>query len=1278
MRILLFLVVLFTYANSFCQVGKVNLNWDNDNKVAKNSQDDVNLSELNLSHFEYDPNKMRLDYTHFFESNLDNLELRNVQTVRVSKNIEDKITNIPKNLEYRVSVVYAQGAKKLLLKLNPFVYKNNQVHRVVSFETEFLNSIPTAVNSSSSSIQKNNTELTNSLFNSGSVRKFYVEETGVHRLDFSFLRRLGISESSIPSGNLKIYGHGGGMLPLTNQDNEYYDPPELAIQVFDGGDGVFNQGDYILFYATNTEGWSEENKSNLNLYADRSYYYLSVDSSGGKRMNALNQPVGSTSTTLTEFDDYQFYEVDETSLSLVGRRWFGDRFDIETERSYEFSFPNLVQNQPVELKVEVGAISPVSSSFNVFINGESLGNSINILGTFDNTPSRGAGVERQINSTSDDIVVQLNYNKNGNPGARGFLDYVSIEARRELVAGEDQFKFKNNDVLALNGVGEYVIQNASEVTQVWEITDPINPTFISNADEAPVFSFKSPLGSEREFQAVTSTYLQPRAETGNIQVPRQNIKGNIMTNAQGQFQDLDYLIITRSNYMSAANRLAQHRRDQDGLVVKTIAVENIYEEFNSGKQDIGAIRNLVKYVYDNASSPDNRLKFLGIIGDASVDYKNRLQGNSNIVPTYQSPGSFSTTSSSFMSDDYFVMMDADEGNLESVPGLMDLAVGRILADTPQRANAMVDKIISSDQRASYGQWRNNFVLISDDANTNSDFRNQQRLDELGDEISENRPTVNVKKIHSDAFEQVTGAGGDRYPDVNIAISDAIEVGAAVVNYFGHGGEDGLAQERIVTQTNARNWRNPNRFTCFVTVTCEFTKFDNPLRLTGGELTFWNENGGASSLVTTTRAISVTAGVDFNQAFAPFLFDFVNNDETIGQSVARAKRSLSGDGKRIVFFIGDPAMRLPLPKPRAQLTRINDVPVTQFTDTLQGLGRYKLSGQIVDASNQRIQNYNGDLSAVVFDKRIDRQTLGNDGTRENGQLAIMDFTTLGENLFRGQASVVNGEFEFEFVLPKDTRLPVDRGRVSLYSSRENQLEEYSGFNTDILIGGLNEDAPEDNEGPMINLYMNDENFVNGGVTDNQPFIFAILEDENGINTAGGIGHDIVGILDGDEANPIILNEYYEAERDDFTKGKVYYRLRDLEDGEHTLSIKAWDVYNNSSTQDIQFVVAGQDELKISRVLNYPNPFIDYTEFWFNHNRPFEPLEVMVQVFTVSGKLVWTENQIANTTGFLFKGISWNGRDDFGDKIGKGVYVYKLSVKSTLTNQKVEKYEKLVIL
>ena len=232
--------------------------------------------------------------------------------------------------------------------------------------------------------------------------------------------------------------------------------------------------------------------------------------------------------------------------------------------------------------------------------------------------------------------------------------------------------------------------------------------------------------------------------------------------------------------------------------------------------------------------------------------------------------------------------------------------------------------------------------------------------------------------------------------------------------------------------------------------------------------------------------------------------------------------------------------------------------------------------------------------------------------------------------------------------------------------------------DVLVGGLNENAPADDIGPRIDLFMNDESFASGGITNDSPILIAKLEDANGMNTASGIGHDMVAILDGDESNPFVVNEYYQADADDFTKGTLNYKLRDLEDGLHTITLKAWDVYNNSSTQEIQFIVAGNDALEITRVLNYPNPFVNYTEFWFNHNRPLEPLEVQVQVFTVTGKVVWTKNQIVTTDGFLSRDISWNGKDDFGDRIGKGVYVYKITIKSTLTNKRVEKFEKLVIL
>jgi hypothetical protein len=381
---------------------------------------------------------------------------------------------------------------------------------------------------------------------------------------------------------------------------------------------------------------------------------------------------------------------------------------------------------------------------------------------------------------------------------------------------------------------------------------------------------------------------------------------------------------------------------------------------------------------------------------------------------------------------------------------------------------------------------------------------------------------------------------------------------------------------------------------------------------------------------------------------------------------------------VVFYIGDPSMRLAFPKQKIRLTTLNGVPLEQATDTLKALSKVRLGGEVVDENGTLLTNYNGILEAKVFDKNVERQTLGNDGVTNNGELLIMNFITLGEGLFNGQASINNGQFEFDFVVPRDIQIPVGNGRVSLYAKEDNALVNQTGFNLDLMVGGLNEEAPEDNIGPTIQLFMNDESFVSGGITNDSPILIAKLQDENGINTASGIGHDIIAILDDDESNPFVMNEYYQADVDDFSQGVASFKLRDLEEGLHTLTLRAWDVYNNSSTANIQFIVAGDGNLEITRVLNYPNPFVDYTEFWFNHNRPFEPLDVQVQVFTVTGKVVWTKNQIITNDGFLSRDIVWDGKDDFGDRIGKGVYVYKITVKSTLTNHRVEKFEKLVIL
>ncbi len=1256
-KITIFLLVCCAWA--FAQQKTFSVNWGD----WYSSLEVEEVSGLSLS---YNPETRSFLYQSQWKSGGVSAEgISGVNYVLAPQSVLGKVnvSEVPSKIGFKLENAKARDESYAVLHLNPVVKRQGNVYLITSFVLNYRNSVSSARTFDTPSVS-------NSIFATGNWYKFYVEETGVHRITKSFLGNLGMNTSAINPNQLKIVGHGGDMLPLINEDNEYYDPPELAIKVVGGEDGSFDNGDYILFYGEAVDkGWSEENQTNLNLYADKSYYYITAGGANGNRVIDYIEPSGEAAVVYNTFDDYQYYEEDLYNIAHVGRRWLGDRYDIENEQSYDFNFPNLVASEDLEIEVYAVAVSEIATDMEFTVGGESR--TLPFTSINDNFFGRGTGATFSAKASSDNFTVNVMYSNNGNPASVGYLDYINIWAKRELNVGNRQLKFRNKDASNQSGIAAYNLSNANQVEEVWDVTDIAQVRNIE-VNQQNNFSFKATLGQVREYVAlVSSDYYTPLID--NSSVNNVNIKGDIFS-----FNDsntIDYLMVTSQELYQQATRLAEFRSKKDDLNIKVVLLEDIYQEFNSGKQDIGAIRNLIKYIYDNAESPSSRIKYVCLFGDASVDFKNRLSNNNNIIPVYERIFGYTVGSRSLASDDFYGLMDPSEGSLEpGSNGMLDIAVGRILADNPQTAKILVDKIINYDNKESYGRWRNNFVLISDDADESGSagYGLQVELDQIGDEISQNKPFINVKKIHSDAYQQVSSSGGFRYPEVNEAIAEEVEVGALVVNYFGHGGENGLAQERIVTINDINSWKNEDKYNLFVTVTCEFTRFDNPTELSPGEYNLLNENGGSAAMVTTTRSISVSTGTDFNQQIAPFLFNYDGGDDSIAEAVRKAKNDITSADKRVVFYFGDPAMKLAMPDPQIRLTTINEQPFSREIDTLKALSKVKLGGEIQDSGGSLLSNYNGELSTIIFDKRIDRSTLNNDG---NG---VFDFTTLGEIVFRGKASVTNGRFEFDFVVPKDIAVPVGEGRISFYAEKNNELQDNRGYNNEILVGGINENAPEDNLGPEIQLYMNDENFVSGGITNSSPFLLAKLSDENGINTASGIGHDLVAILDGDETNPYVVNDYYETELDDYTQGTVNYKLRDLEEGLHTLTFKAWDVYNNSSTAEIQFRVTGDDELKITRVLNYPNPFNNYTEFWFNHNRPFEPLEVQVQVFTVSGKIVWTKSQTITTEGFLAREITWNGRDDFGDVIGKGVYVYKLTVKSTLTNKKVEKFEKLVIL
>ncbi|MEW5676428.1 type IX secretion system sortase PorU [Flavobacterium enshiense] len=1191
--------------------------------------------------------------------------------------------NLPSSIKATLVNSVSRNDYSGVLSFSPIIKEGNLLKRVKSIDFSF------SYKANANSSRRDILAISNSVLASGDWYRFHVEKSGIYKVTKGFLQQLGMNTNVNPR-QLKIYGNGGRMIPLSNQVAYPEDLEENAIKVVGEEDGSFDDSDYILFYAEGVDVWNDESLTSVNLYDSKSYYYVTVVGGDGKRIAVKPQPSANPDFVFSDFDDNQYYEVDKNNIGKLGRKWVGDNFNFENIQDFVFNFPNLVTSSPLQIRINAVSASFVGTSFKVKANNQEIGTiPFSALTAGVNYAAFENLMVAQFNASTPNVSIQMEYNNGGVPSSDGYLDYISLSAKRNLQGYGKQFLFKNNLAGSNVGIGQYQLSGASAISEIWDVTDIYNVGKYENAGQAS-YSFKVSLGEVRKYVALDLADVYFPSGSANARIANQNLKGTLFTDGVGNFQNLDYLIVTPSFLKAQAEKLADFHRNYSRLKVKVVELPQIYQEFSSGKQDIGAIRNLVKYIYtQDDPRVTEKIKYVNLFGDASYDYKDRLNNNTNIVPVFHAfygytmpySGGYATNFSNFMafmSDDFYGLMDINEGTVNASEGL-DVAVGRMLVSSVAQAEAMVNKVIEYHAEESYGRWRNSCLFVSDDVDKQGDATLQSDLDNLANQIQVQKPFMNVKKIHADSYMQTTTAGGNRYPKATEDMLNEIDQGNLVINYFGHGGEDGLAQERLFEKLDAQNLNNRHRYPLFVTITCEFTRFDNPQRQTGGEYMYWNANGGAISLVATTREISQFTGEVMNEKLAQALFAYGSNDyPSVAEALLRAKNQMASSDIRVVFSIGDPALKLAIPKPKVRLTKVNDVPITQPIDTLKALSYVKLSGEVVDESDNVISNYNGDLAVQIFDKRLSRTTLGNDGISNSSGLIRMDFSTLGETIFRGNASVGNGLFEFGFVVPRDIRIPVGNGRISFYVKNGSQLEDQTGYDETIKVGDINTNAVADNLPPRIQLWMNDKSFVSGGITNASPIFLARLEDENGINTASGIGHDIVAILDGNENNPYILNDYYETEPNDYTKGDIRFPFRNLAKGLHTLTLKVWDVYNNFATAEIQFVVADEGEVTLSNVLNYPNPFVSYTEFWFSHNKPFEPLDVQVQILTINGKLVKTINQSVTTEGFLSRNIKWDGRDDFGDRIGKGVYVYKLTVRSSTTGKTSEKIEKLVIL
>ncbi len=1139
-----------------------------------------------------------------------------------------------------------RGEVSAILSFSPFIKAASGYQKLTAFTLK--------ITYQQDNGEKLASQVQNSVLRQGDWFKLRVKEDGVYRITYERLKNWGVDVDNMNVNNIGVFGNTNRLLPEMNNKPRPEDLTENPVVIFDGNDGSFDPGDYLLFYGKSPVEWhyntlQKKFNHSVNPFTEYSYYFFTPNRGSAKPLKKQNQANAAPDDEVTSYDELRFFEEDQSSLIKSGREWYGQQLNIGQRKFKvpEFQFKNIVPGSRLYLQSDFAAKAATTSEIDVRVNGEQVYNHT-VLGLNPGRYqyARANNHRSKFDASGSNYEVEFEYNVPSS-SAKAWLNWVELSARCELRFNGKQLDFRD-EVSVENGKhAKFILKGANNNTRIWEVTNPLNPKEVQAGMQGSSLEFVLEVDDIREFIAFDgSDFKTPEFVE---EVDNQNLHA---------VKNIDYLIITHPLFYDQAQRLADFRQEHDGFSYRITTPEKIYNEFSSGGQDVTGIRDFVKHVYKN-SDENRRPKYLLLFGNGSFDYKDYHDENTNFVPTFPSYRSLNI-STSYASDDYYALLDDSEGlqspDNDKLIGFLDIGVGRLPANNAEQAELFVDKVIHYTTNAeTFGNWRNEICLIADDQDNNTHIRQAEQLAQI---VDTSYRQFNLHKIYLDAYQQVSTPGGQRYPTVNDEIKARMENGVLIMNYTGHGGEVSLAHERIIGIQDIESWSNYQALPLFITATCEFSRFDDPEIVSAGEKTFLNPGGGSIGLLTTTRlAFSHTNSI-LNIRVYKEAFKRDENGEypRLGDLVIASKTP--NDDKLYNFvLLGDPAMRLAYPENEVVTTHINENEVGNNMDTLKALSQVTIRGKIQNTSGQKLSQFNGEIFPTVYDKKVTNRTLGQDSDSYP-----QDFKTQSNVLYKGKATVENGEFSFTFPVPKDIDYSIGKGKLSYYASSEDM--DAGGYFDEVLIGGTTEGQTTDNEGPEITLYMNDREFEEGDVVNESPMLIADLYDESGLNTVGNsIGHDLLAMMNKDTEDVIVLNDFYSAGLDTYKSGEVNYPFNRLPVGRHTITVKAWDIHNNSSEKTIEFIVSDNITPEFTLMRAVPNPFQYSSEIHLEHNLFNERMKLTVRIFDISGRLIKTMGPFdKQSDGYTVPPITWDGKDDNGNMVDKGLYIYSVLVVS----------------
>ena len=1031
-----------------------------------------------------------------------------------------------------------------------------------------------------------------------------VDKAGIYRLTVANLPEIeGVSIDSIG-----IYGAGAGMLSTGNMLTSTQGLYPLAIELNDhNGNGLFDTGDELLFYAEGADRWQYVATDDLwefdhHAYSNHNYYFLGTSSPQPLRIS--QSPNGAAEHEIESYTAVAHIDNDLVNIFASGQKWMGEKFSSAlTQRTFGLDLPAGADDSTT-LRAAVANGDYTDGTYN--INTASYHGSISIDGT--TVYSTHRGVVRS-NATHFDVTIQF---VPGSNASTGHLDYIEMTRNAtSLYTGKQTLQRYSPTTHA---TARHTIANANSSTRVWAVGKPGTERemtlsgngWVDSADRARAYIVFG-----------NNDWLTPTAI-----VPLANQDLHSASQA-------DMVLVSHPSLMAQTERLASLHEIVDGLTTLTVTDQTVFNEYSSGMPDPMAIRSLLRDLA--ARYPSAPPRYLLLMGKATYDNRNLLGNSHTTLVTYETPYSFDDQGASYCSDDMLGYLDPSERG--SASEKLDVSVGRLPAKNLAEAEHMVDKIegylmlrdLQTDNER--GDWRNSIALLADDADPSKPYDTAfvHSSEVVAASVSAQNPYINIDKFYADAYHQSTGAIGSYYPDLNNALRQRINTGCLLINYIGHGSTSYVGTERYIELSDLDGYTNTDRLPLFVTSTCSYGRIDILEELCGAEAALLAP-AAMVAVISASRPINHIER--FNNDVVRYALD-PNN--TIGDALRLAKNRTPV--AQCIGLMGDPALRLSIPNNRVVVTAINNQPVTEGKDdTATVLSRVTVSGEIHDTAGAIIPDFDGTIYPVVFDRPIRTSTLANDNPGTE-----VSFSQQKNILYRGSHTISNGRFEYSFIVPKDVATQYAHAKLSHYA--RSASDHATGCYTRLLLGGINDTATLGTTAPVVQLYMGDTNFRSGGLTGTSPTLLAILTDSTGINAGAGLGHDITAVIDGNPGSLVVLNDLYRPNVENPTGGTVSYHFTDLAPGRHTLTLKAWNIYNISAESTIEFTVCNPDTLSLSRLVCAPNPASGRTTISMETNNIGRIATAELQIYNSYGQCIATVTPPLSADGYTVGPYVW---------------------------------------